>query len=115
MFREPEYKDKLLACLIDNKLALPLHGTPSTHIFKTAIQDFTDSVFNEYFCMQLAELCGLNVPPTAIHFFDKTPCYVVTRYDRKQLIYGQTVRLHQEDFCQILGVDPENKYERRVG
>jgi serine/threonine-protein kinase HipA len=108
-------QDKLIACLIDNKLALPLHGTPSTHIFKTAIQDFKGSVFNEYFCMQLAELCGLNVPPTAIHLFDKIPCCVITRYDRKQLAYGQTVRLHQEDFCQILAVDPESKYESEGG
>ena len=55
-------QDKLIACIIDNKLALPLNGTPSTHIIKPNIEGYKDTVFNELFCMKLAKACGLSTP-----------------------------------------------------
>ncbi len=107
-------QDKLIACIIDDKLALPLNGTPSTHILKPNIYGYTDSVYNELFCMQLAKKCGLTVPNTFIKTFCDIPFYVVERYDRKQ--EGDTwQRIHQEDFCQLLHVLPEHKYESDGG
>jgi len=41
--------------------------------------------------------------------------YRVERYDRRQLADGTLERLHQEDFCQALGVPPELKYEAEGG
>jgi serine/threonine-protein kinase HipA len=35
---------------------------------------------------------------------------LVTRYDRRFDASGQAHRLHQEDFCQALGIPPERKY-----
>jgi len=40
---------------------------------------------------------------------------VVTRYDREKRPDGTIQRLHQEDFCQALGILPEQKYEAEGG
>ena len=39
---------------------------------------------------------------------------MVTRYDRRR-VGDEWVRLHQEDFCQALGLPPERKYENEGG
>jgi serine/threonine-protein kinase HipA len=50
---------------------------------------------------EYAELAGLS-------------CIISSRYDRE--INGNSIkRIHQEDFCQILGIDPEIKYEMHGG
>lgn len=46
--------------------------------------------------------------------FDGEPALVVNRYDRT-VIDGTPVRIHQEDFCQALGVPPTNKYQSDDG
>jgi serine/threonine-protein kinase HipA len=40
---------------------------------------------------------------------------LVTRYDRAHDAAGRVVRLHQEDFCQALGIPPEHKYAAEGG
>ena len=40
---------------------------------------------------------------------------LVTRYDRRAGDDGLPVRIHQEDFCQALGVVPEMKYQNEGG
>jgi serine/threonine-protein kinase HipA len=40
---------------------------------------------------------------------------LVTRYDRRFDASGQVHRLHQEDFCQALGIVPERKYAAEGG
>lgn len=107
-------QDKLIACIIDNKLALPLNGTPSTHIIKPNVEGYKNTVFNELFCMKLAKACGLNTPDCFIKKIKDKSFYVVERYDRKKKD-GIWLRIHQEDFCQILNVLPENKYESDGG
>jgi serine/threonine-protein kinase HipA len=39
----------------------------------------------------------------------------VARYDRVRRADGETVRVHQEDFCQALGRPPERKYQQEGG
>ena len=107
-------QDKLIACVQNGKIFLPLYGTPSTHIIKTPISEYPGSVFNELFCMRLAQRVGLPTPPTEILTFADVPYYCVERYDRRSE-NGRMVRLHQEDFCQLLSVDPEKKYEFEGG
>jgi len=41
--------------------------------------------------------------------------YIVERYDREHSREGEILRLHQEDFCQALGILPEQKYEAEGG
>ncbi len=107
-------QDKLIACLKDGKVLLPLHGTPSTHIFKPNIDRFPESVFNEWFCMRLSKACGFNTADCDIVTFDGEPFYVTVRYDR-EVRDGVVTRLHQEDFCQLLRCRPEIKYQDQGG
>jgi len=44
----------------------------------------------------------------------KEPYLLVERYDRRWQ-GNDVIRLHQEDFCQALSIQPENKYEREGG
>jgi serine/threonine-protein kinase HipA len=39
---------------------------------------------------------------------------VIERYDR-EIKNGQTIRLHQEDLCQAMGIPSENKYQKDGG
>ena len=103
-------QDKLIACWRDGTVELPLDGTPSTHIIKTAIRDYPDSVENECFSMKLAQACGLNCANCQIAQIGGKRRYVCERYDRI-VADGAVRRLHQEDFCQLLRVDPRRKYE----
>ena len=103
-------QDKLIACWKRGTVFLPLDGTPSTHIIKTAIRDYPDSVENECFSMKLAQACGLDCAKCRIAVIGGKRRYVCERYDRTQ-VGGVVRRLHQEDFCQLLRVDPGRKYE----
>ena len=60
--------------------------------------------------MKLAEACGLAVAKCRIAVIGGKRRYVCERYDRKA--NGDAIqRLHQEDFCQLLRIDPKRKYE----
>ena len=107
-------QDKLIACLRDGKIFLPLRGTPSTHIIKPEIERFPCSVQNEYFCMELSRRCGFDTAECGIVRFGQFDYYVTRRYDRAD-DGGIVRRLHQEDFCQLLKCRPEIKYQDQGG
>ncbi len=107
-------QDKLPVVIADGKIAVPLGGTPSTHIIKPEPDRFPGFVANELFCMKLARQVGLNVAEVTSLKIGGKPCMVVTRYDRIPGKLG-IVRLHQEDFCQALGRPPERKYQQEGG
>ena len=107
-------QDKLIACWKSGAVELPLGGTPSTHIIKTAIPDYPDSVENECYSMWLAKACGLNCAKCSIAVIGGRRRYVCERFDRIEE-NGRVRRLHQEDFCQLLHVDPKRKYESLGG
>lgn len=107
-------QDKLIARVEDGKIVLPLYGTPSTHIIKPPAEGFEDSVLNECFCQRLAAQVGVPSSRAEIIMLDGEGYYVSERYDR-EIVSGKARRLHQEDFCQLLSVDPEMKYEADGG
>ena len=107
-------QEKLVACIRDGKVALPLYGTPSTHIIKPMIVGVSDSVHNEFFCMKLARSCHIPVAECDIITLCGEDFYVVRRFDRVSE-NGITRRLHQEDFCQLLNVSPKLKYQEDGG
>ena len=107
-------QDKLIARVVDGKVILPLYGTPSTHIIKPPAEGFEDSVLNECFCQCLASAVGLPASHAEIIMLGGERYYVSERYDR-EIVSGKPSRLHQEDFCQLLSVDPEMKYEADGG
>lgn len=100
---------------IDAQMAfsLPQNGAPSTHIIKPASIRYPNLPGNEIFCMGLATHMRLEVPP---FFLTSTlpQAFVVERYDRR-IVDGSIERLHQEDFCQALGLARSRKYQRGAG
>ena len=95
----------------EGKIVLIKDGAPTTHILKTMIAGFSDTVHNELFCMRLAARVGIEVPQVALHTVDDTCFLLIERYDR-EVKNRVTTRLHQEDICQALGILPYVKYER---
>ena len=104
----------MIACAKEGRILLPLNGTPSTHIIKTEIRNYPGSVENEWYAMSLAKVCGLSTAVSEIAVVGGKRRFISTRYDRT-LSEGRMIRLHQEDFCQMLGIDPKNKYETLGG
>jgi serine/threonine-protein kinase HipA len=105
----------LLARMPDGKWGQPVDGTPSTHILKPEIERFANTVENEAFCMRVAKHLGLTVANVEIMLVDGRPVLVVERYDRIVDPDGTVHRVHQEDFCQALGLPPDKKYEQDAG
>lgn len=108
-------QDKLPVIFDGGRIGLPRYGTPSSHIIKPAIHAVEDSVINEGFCMALAERMRLNPAKSKIHTVLNRSFLLVERYDRVVDSQGTRQRLHQEDFCQALGVVPELKYQNEGG
>ena len=108
-------QDKLPVLAIDGRIALPLHGAPSSHILKPAIRRITDSVHNEGFCLALAKAIDLDAAAADIRDARGRPYLLVERYDRVRGPDNRPRRVHQEDFCQALGVAPEYKYQNEGG
>lgn len=108
-------QDKFSAIYRDGEFYLPQVGLPTTHIVKVPIyrSGVKESVYNEYFCMQLAALVGLNIPNCFVLDHPEHPLYIIERYDRK--IGKEIARIHQQDFCQAQGVVSDNKYEIKGG
>lgn len=109
-------QDKFAAILESEKLFLPKGGAPTTHIVKVPINrnGVKESVYNEYFCMQLAGAIGLEVPHTVVLNINPHPIFIIERYDRETKD-SITHRLHQQDFCQAQGIVSASKYETRGG
>ena len=98
------------------------HGaTPTTHLFKPSIGklasglDLSDSVENEFYCLNLCAAFGLPVARAEMHSFGNTKTLVVERFDRRRTADGRLLRLPQEDFCQARGVPPSLKYQNQGG
>ena len=94
---------------------MPLDGSPSTHIIKPQSPHFNGLVENEFYCMKLASAVGLDVANVEIGTAGSAKFLQVARYDRSHLLNGELARIHQEDFCQALGIPPELKYQQEGG
>jgi len=105
----------LLTRMPDGRWGRPVDGTPSTHILKPEIAAFPHTVENEAFCMRVAKHLGLPVAAVETTVVGSRKLIVVERYDRLILPDGNVTRLHQEDFCQATGVQPDRKYEEDGG
>lgn len=113
-------QDKLLLVrMADGNWGRPTGGRPSTHILKRDDLRYPGLVEAEAHCLMLARAAGLTTIDVELTDLASYPCLVVSRYDRVAE-GGEVRRIHQEDFCQALAVDPrENrgraKYERAGG
>jgi len=108
-------QDKIAICLHDETVSVPLGNAPSTHVLKPAVDTYAGVVFNEAFCMSLARACGLEAADVQVGDVDGIDYLLIQRYDRVTEIGGSISRLHQEDFCQALGVRSDRKYQSEGG
>ncbi|WP_199698903.1 type II toxin-antitoxin system HipA family toxin [Oleomonas cavernae] len=106
---------KVPVVLVDGAVALPAPGQPTTHILKPPIARFPATTENEAFVMRLAGAVGLDAAPAEPRIVLGRPFLLVGRYDRTKTVDGLVQRIHQEDFCQALGVPPETKYASEGG
>jgi serine/threonine-protein kinase HipA len=108
-------QDKLPVVFDGDRIGLPKNGAPSSHILKPAMRTLSDTVTNEGFCLALAEAMQLKTAKSQVHSVLGRQFLLVERYDRVADTQGLRRRLHQEDFCQALGVVPEMKYQNEGG
>ena len=111
--------------LVRGKWYEPRGRTPTTHILKPQIPGLAGQIENEMFCARLAPRVRLPAPSCWTETFGDISVVVIERYDRRRISgkkvlkldqSGGTVhRVHQEDCCQALKVDPRNKYQRDGG
>ncbi|MDE2915579.1 MAG: HipA domain-containing protein [Paracoccaceae bacterium] len=101
-------------------LAIPVKGVGGSCIVKLPSQGFDAVPENEFSMMTLARLCGMDVPP--IRLIDVSDignlpagmgriggqALAVERFDR----LGDVTAVHIEDFAQVFGVYPKDKYEK---
>ena len=75
------------------------------YILKPQIPTFPNIPENEQCCMDIAQESEIDIPPHCLlHLKDGSLAYIVKRFDR-----GAGLKIHQEDFSQILGVDDKYK------
>lgn len=110
-------QNKVPVYIDDSDIHKATGGLATTHILKPPIRAaiaLPHTVQNEAFCMQLAGKLGLVVPKAQVRTVRDQSFYLVERFDRRNE-QGRIERLHQEDFCQALGVEANLKYEESGG
>jgi serine/threonine-protein kinase HipA len=105
-------QDKLL--LVDlgrGKWGRPLRGRPSTHILKVDDRRHEGLIEAEADCLELARAVGLTDVKIQRESFGDSRCLIVSRFDRVEGNEGVR-RVHQEDLCQALAIDPDARNRR---
>ena len=113
-------QDKIAVRVAGTEISIPLGGAPSTHILKPKIQHLEGTVYNEAFCLKLAKAIGLPAASVETRQAEELDYLLVERYDRRVVRPYPggpeiTERLHQEDFCQALGIISQHKYQNEGG
>lgn len=89
-------------------------GDPSTHVFKPQVKGVPDGELIEYVVMRAAHLLGIPAASVDLFIAGDQHSLVVERFDRRQE-GGKTIRLHQEDLVQSLGLPRLRKFESQGG
>jgi len=111
-------QDKVAVKVSGRQISIPLENAPSTHILKPASERFVGVPFNEVLCLRLASAVGIPAAAAEVRTIQGMDYALIERYDRTstQTPDGlQFERLHQEDFCQALGIVSEHKYQNEGG
>ncbi len=108
-------QDKCPVLVRDGGYFLPQREAPSSHILKFELADYRHLPAYETFTTQLAGSLGLPVIDIELRSIEQTRYALIARYDRVWDERGEVQRLHQEDFCQALGVGHEKKYQDSGG
>ena len=107
---------KLALSEIDDRLTMPVEGAGGHWIAKFGSPAYQHLVDNEFAMLNWAQRCGLDVPEHRVvraseiedipaDFEEDQDVLVVRRFDR-----DSDRRIHQEDFAQVFGIPPEERY-----
>lgn len=101
----------------DEGYAIAPPGNPSTFLLKFDAHNFPHLAANEFLTTRFAAALGLDVVDLRLDDRTPQPFLVIRRYDRITYPPGSDgiLRLHQEDFCQALGLPPTRKYQTEGG
>lgn len=88
---------------------------PTTHILKPGVSGYDNQALDEYLCQRVASEMGLAAAQVEYLTFGSEHAVSIRRYDRIANADGTVTRVHQEDLCQALGVDPSRKYAEQGG
>jgi serine/threonine-protein kinase HipA len=106
-------------------LTIPAQGVGGSWIVKLPSTQFPAVPENEYVMLELARAIGITVPSIKLIRIDqiqglpKDAARMVARIGEKALAVerfdraGGKQRIHMEDFAQVFGIFPEDKYEGR--
>ncbi len=105
---------KLLMVRTADGWARPGRGRPSTHILKPDPFERPGLIAAEALTMTAAKLAGFDVADVALHVIGGRDVLIVSRFDRHIGDDGLVRRVHQEDGCQALRINPvrDLKYQR---
>lgn len=105
--------DKMLVVRLgQDSFGRPIHGAPSTHILKVDDRVRRGLVRAEHACLAWARLAGVRAASSELIAVGDTECIVVERFDRTTARDGTVTRIHQEDACQALAIDPDANQRR---
>ena len=108
-------QDKTAVALFDAQIWLPKGTAPSSHILKFDSLEYSNVLAFECFATLLADFAGLPVVDFELRTVGRDSFALIKRYDRIVRGDGRILRLHQEDFCQAMGLSSKNKYETDGG
>ncbi|MDQ3502903.1 MAG: HipA domain-containing protein [Actinomycetota bacterium] len=107
---------KLLLTRTEKGWTRPVGGQPSTHILKPDPRDLRRPglVAAEALTLRAARLAGIAAADVELVTVGERMAVIVERYDRHRGHRGAIERVHQEDGCQAMGLDPTfaAKYQR---
>ncbi len=107
-------QDKIALYFDNEQFFLTQNGAASSHILKFPSKDYVHLTENEYFISQLAIDCELKLKPFKLIYEGHFVGLLAERYDRI-VDHKKVERLHQEDFCQAMGISYKNKYQEEDG
>lgn len=103
---------KVAVAVIGDRIMFPVNGAPTTHILKVPRAYERSLVQNEHSLLHIArKVQGHPVAQARILEIGEMRGLLIERYDR-YVANDMVYRIHQEDFCQALGLHPRLKYER---
>lgn len=118
-------QEKMALLSVDNQWLKPRKATPTTHILKLPVGvienpsgniDLTNSCENEFLCLELLRLAGIDSAESEILTFEDQKVLSVKRFDRRfSSDQSWIIRLPQEDFCQALNLPSSKKYQSDGG
>lgn len=100
-----------ITVLPDGRYAEPIGGAPTTHILKVPQERYERDAMREHAGMSISTTAGFKTAPTSLVEIGGIPALLVERFDRRRE-ESIVTRVHQEDFCQALGLPARHKYQR---